>query len=73
MIIVSYVYEYEVIGRYQRGGNENRDIVLPRQDELVDIDDELYRVETVTHMFRRNANCNTKQHIIIKLTKQLTT
>ena len=72
MIIISYVYDFEVVCSYQRNGNEGLDIVLPRQDELVDIDDELYRVESVTHVFRRNANCNTEQHIIIKLTKQLT-
>ena len=73
MIIISYVYDFEVVCAYQRQGNEGLDIVLPRQDELVDIDDMLYRVETVTHVFRLNGNDDSEQQIIIKLTKQLTT
>ena len=73
MIIISYIYDFKVVCEYQRDGNEGRDIVLPRQDELVDIDDMLYRVERVTHVFRLNANDDTEQQIIINLTKQLMT
>ena len=71
MINISYVHDFEVVCSYQRNGNEGRDIVLPRQDELVDMDNTLYRVEKVTHVFRLNANDDTEQQIIITLTKQL--
>ena len=70
MIIVSYTYDFEVIAEYRRAYEEHGDIVLPRHDEFVNIDNTLYRVETITHSFSVIGN-DTEQQIIIKLTRQL--
>jgi len=71
MIIVSYIYDFEVVCEYKRTGDEGRDIVLPRRDEFVDIDNLLYRVDTITHVLRNNNDDTSEQQIIIKLTRQL--
>jgi len=70
MIVVTYVYDGEgTICEYRRSDGDGRAIVLPRQEEFVDIDNVLYRVEMVTHVLSIDAY-DTKQQIIIKLSRQ---
>ena len=73
MIEITYEYDNCNILAYSTE-NYTRDeigtLVVPGQDEFVDIENTTYRVETVTHTFV-TVNNELNQFVTIKLTRQL--
>jgi len=55
MITVNYMYDIEVVLSYRRMGNEGNEIILPRTNEFVEINNVEYCVEKITHAFQRYA------------------
>lgn len=75
MIRIEYEYDNETLLTYSSGSMDSRTIVLPRQDELVDIGGTYYRVETIKHTFTAVDEFlnieKLEQYIVIRLTRQL--
>ena len=78
MIIISYNYDNEEVLAYRYADDaEGQQLVIPRQDEYVEIEGSNYRVETVHHhveiveTIRIKPIATLDQRITIYLTRQL--